>query len=131
MRVIPTMTFEGEILKPSKPNESSEFGETDCSICYETMNDVNISITKCGHKFHTSCLIKSVLIKTTCPYCRDKLIDGPEPIRSEEAPNLVEASNDAWRRIRVMGMSDMPIPVPQQSLDRMRAMYGMGGDWLS
>ena len=47
--------------------------ETDCTICYEEMKEINISTTECGHKFHTSCLIKSAFIKNACPYCRKSL----------------------------------------------------------
>jgi len=47
----------------------------ECSICYETIEKFNVSITRCGHTFHTSCLLTSSSIKNQCPYCRAILFD--------------------------------------------------------
>lgn len=46
-----------------------------CPICYEEYGGKDISITKCGHKFHTSCLIESIRRQTddNCPYCRSDI----------------------------------------------------------
>jgi transcription elongation factor Elf1 len=56
------------------PNESN------CSICMESMNNhSNVIITKCGHSFHSSCILK-MSDKTdtyTCPICRSNLIYKP------------------------------------------------------
>lgn len=65
--------------------QKKEKETNDCSICYDLMEDVNISTTRCGHKFHTSCLIRAALIKSLCPYCRGPLLESvpalevPEP----------------------------------------------------
>jgi len=46
-----------------------------CSICLESITNVNYSITKCNHMFHTSCLTKWFIIgEHSCPLCRTKLI---------------------------------------------------------
>lgn len=45
------------------------FPETECSICLEELNKVNIATLKCGHTFHLDCL--SNIIKLECPKCRD------------------------------------------------------------
>ena len=51
-----------------------------CAICLETPGTgaKNISVTKCGHKFCTSCLLSSLRQKNTCPTCRAEL----EPART-------------------------------------------------
>lgn len=54
-----------------------------CSICYDLMEDVNVSTTHCGHKFHTSCLINASLTNTTCPYCHNSLIHAT-PVDNNE-----------------------------------------------
>jgi len=50
-----------------------------CSICLEEVtNNVNVSITQCGHKFHCSCML-SIYIRNnntgiSCPLCRTLLV---------------------------------------------------------
>lgn len=44
-----------------------------CSICLEQNNLV--ANEKCGHKFHTECLVKWLEHKSSCPICRVRLID--------------------------------------------------------
>jgi hypothetical protein len=44
-----------------------------CCICFESICATNdMCITKCGHHFHTSCILKC---NGTCPLCRTKLLD--------------------------------------------------------
>ncbi len=42
-----------------------------CGICLESLTNINVCITKCGHHFHTSCIIRS---SQTCPTCRQSLL---------------------------------------------------------
>ena len=48
-----------------------------CSICCENSEEEEIKeervITKCNHTFHSKCLKKWVVQKTTCPMCRASL----------------------------------------------------------
>jgi len=49
-----------------------------CPICIDEINEnenKNISVTECGHTFHTSCLLNSIKRNNTCPMCRNKLTD--------------------------------------------------------
>lgn len=39
-----------------------------CPICYENIGDKDSCTTSCGHKFHTSCLLRAK--NTKCPYCK-------------------------------------------------------------
>jgi len=63
----------------SDPEEAEEAADV-CAICLETpgTGTKNISVTKCGHKFCTSCLLSSLRQKNTCPTCRAEL----EPART-------------------------------------------------
>lgn len=45
----------------------------ECCICFESMDVKNVAVTECGHKFHTSCLMKC---KNGCPLCRKDLVSG-------------------------------------------------------
>ncbi|MFY7730780.1 MAG: RING finger protein [Flavobacterium sp.] len=54
----------------------------DCSICMESIENRNINcvVTKCGHCFHTNCLMNSVSYNGfNCPYCRTTMADEPAP----------------------------------------------------
>ena len=45
-----------------------------CSICLEDLKtDKNFVTTKCGHKFHFSCLMESLKLNSLCPLCRSQI----------------------------------------------------------
>jgi hypothetical protein len=53
--------------------------QEECAICLSSIEEkTDLSITKCGHRFHCSCLIKAALKKRQCPMCRKNLIDNEE-----------------------------------------------------
>jgi hypothetical protein len=45
----------------------------ECPICMDALEMVNITVTKCGHSFHASCLLRSVEDSSDCPMCRRQL----------------------------------------------------------
>ena len=50
-----------------------------CPICIEQIDyDDDSCITKCKHKFHLSCMLKSAKHKTSCPLCRNELVEVTE-----------------------------------------------------
>ena len=55
-------------------DESEHRGE--CPICLEKIGKLDYSITKCGHSFCTSCILKSVAHTGLCPLCRTELTDN-------------------------------------------------------
>ena len=48
----------------------------ECPVCYEKIGTKNFSITKCGHEFCTSCLLKSANRNGECPICRNNLCEN-------------------------------------------------------
>jgi hypothetical protein len=52
----------------------------ECPICFDDIDtNKNCVITECGHKFHASCLLRSVAFGNfDCPCCRFELAEGPE-----------------------------------------------------
>ena len=54
------------------PISQETFG--DCSICYKQMIMANLTITRCGHAFHASCLNTALGVRCTCPLCRTQLV---------------------------------------------------------
>jgi hypothetical protein len=53
-----------------------EFPE--CAICYEKIDMVNVTVTTCGHTFHSSCAFKALENKDCCPMCRHQLVEEAE-----------------------------------------------------
>lgn len=46
-----------------------------CAICYEELSMVNITVTRCGHTFHSSCVFNALEYGEHCPMCRTQLIE--------------------------------------------------------
>jgi hypothetical protein len=54
--------------------DNKEKYEKSCSICItEYDDDSDVSVLKCNHLFHNSCIIEWSMYKTTCPVCRNDL----------------------------------------------------------
>jgi hypothetical protein len=45
-----------------------------CSICYRELDLINLTITRCRHVFHSSCLNTAAEYSSLCPTCRTQLI---------------------------------------------------------
>ena len=63
--------------------------EESCSICLcEYIPGEHISITKCGHSFHSGCLTEWFMNKLICPMCNTNistnLIDVPPPYHQDD-----------------------------------------------
>lgn len=48
----------------------------ECPICFDKLGTRNFSVTKCGHTFCTSCLLKSSNRNGECPLCRSELSEN-------------------------------------------------------
>lgn len=62
----------------------------DCCICLETLGNTNITTTPCGHTFCFSCLMKSMDLRNTCPYCRTKLREEEDIIEESDEESYGE-----------------------------------------
>jgi hypothetical protein len=60
--------------------------QIDCPVCLNAVTDlVNCATTICGHKFHTSCLMKCVShVGFRCPYCRSNMANEEDEEEEEE-----------------------------------------------
>jgi len=59
-----------------------EFPE--CAICFEQIEMVNVTVTTCGHSFHSSCIFRALESSDGCPMCRNTLIETPEDDEEED-----------------------------------------------
>lgn len=56
----------------AKPINDQTFGE--CPICYEEINMINMTVTRCGHVMHSSCVFTALEAAPCCPMCRTQLM---------------------------------------------------------
>jgi len=77
-----------------------------CSICTETLNlcDEEISVLKCGHLFHKTCIQQWLDTRMTCPECRCKvakknIVQKVYPSKNEAAEPVYRGSSDETKSI--------------------------------
>jgi hypothetical protein len=96
--------------------EKEEEQEDTCAICMDvTSKTKNVSVTECGHRFCTSCLLKSLQTKNTCPMCRAEIEPARKPnleqLTANVAADLIQAEErdiDIHRRIALIGAFSDP-----------------------
>lgn len=96
--------------------QKQEQEDSTCAICMElTSKTKNVSVTECGHRFCTSCLLKSLQTKNTCPMCRAEIEPARKPnleqLTANVAADLIQAEErdiDIHRRIAVIGAFNDP-----------------------
>ena len=54
-----------------KPLTEAELGE--CPICYDQLSMINLTITRCGHAMHSSCMFMALEKADCCPMCRTQV----------------------------------------------------------
>ena len=96
------------------PPSPEQITEKCCSICLDARDHAtdpkNTTITGCGHLFCTSCLLKHLAIRNTCPNCRAEIeparAPAIEPLTAVTVATIIrdeETSIDMTRRIAVIG----------------------------
>jgi hypothetical protein len=56
-----------------------------CAICLDDILEmVNITVTTCGHTFHSSCMFESIKKSADCPLCRNELLEYDEEDEDSE-----------------------------------------------
>jgi hypothetical protein len=55
-----------------KPLTEAELGE--CPICYDQLSMINLTITRCGHAMHSSCMFMALEKADCCPMCRTQVM---------------------------------------------------------
>lgn len=84
-------------------------GEDICAVCLELPGVKNVSITSCGHRFCTSCLLSSLRTKNTCPTCRAEIEPSRntvlQPLTATVAAEIIQSEErdiDIARRISLI-----------------------------
>jgi hypothetical protein len=94
--------------------------EVCCPICLENINDDNMFITNCNHKFHKLCISKleEYSFSTTCPMCREIISE-----RFDFCSKLYELSE--FDNIRVVTYyNPVPVTLPVWNLIDLDSIFG-------
>jgi hypothetical protein len=71
-----------------------EEGKDECAICLCELTATNFTSTECGHRFHSSCVFKSLMVRGVgCPLCRRELTDAPPPNDDDESEDEYDESD--------------------------------------
>lgn len=73
----------------ANPLSDQTFGE--CPVCYEELNMINVTITRCGHVMHSSCIFTALEAAPCCPMCRTQLM---RDIEDEDEDDQEDGSED-------------------------------------
>jgi len=46
---------------------------TECPICMDDLKQTDLLVTRCGHQFHGTCMLRHMKTHDTCPMCRGVL----------------------------------------------------------
>jgi hypothetical protein len=68
----------------------------DCPICFDPMTMIDFCITRCGHAYHTSCLLESIMSSAEggCAMCRRQLLPDNAFDEEEEEEEEVEEDDE-------------------------------------
>lgn len=72
-----------------------------CSVCLHVPGTKNVSITACGHKYCTSCLLLSLKTNNKCPMCRAEIEPARETIEPVSVTIASELIRDEERNINM------------------------------
>ncbi|WP_422137720.1 RING finger domain-containing protein [Endozoicomonas sp. ALC020] len=67
--------------------------EDECPVCYFSFAEKEVSVTKCAHNFHTSCLVTWLEHGDVCPMCRTPLKERTTQREDSPVHFLIEADN--------------------------------------
>jgi len=70
------------------------FQFSECAICYEAIEMVNVAVTTCGHVFHASCAFRALDLADCCPMCRHQLVDEPPEEHDEDSEGGEEEEDE-------------------------------------
>lgn len=67
---------------------------SECSICLSNLTHTDFTSTKCGHWFHSSCLLQNMVQRVECPLCRFPLAELPEDSDDEDSEEEEDSDDD-------------------------------------
>lgn len=66
----------------------------ECPICMDSLCKTNVCVIKCGHKYCSTCFVRSVMQKNSCPMCREKIVDEAYYVKDVRKLNYFAERDD-------------------------------------
>lgn len=108
------LTRKWKELNTHNNNNNKPFtsNDTDCAICFETLENTNTCITKCGHKYCLTCILQHSQNRTNknnidCPMCRTILYKGEVCIPQSNILNRNENVTQNWEEDIIMNLQNL------------------------
>ena len=80
-RMIKDLTSRWRIYTVVRVNYNHEKPENDdCPICMEDLKQTDLLVTRCGHQFHGTCMLRHMKTHDNCPMCRGVLFTKAIPM---------------------------------------------------
>ena len=88
--------------------------DTECAICFETLENTNICITKCGHKYCLTCILQHSDNDTSkkgvnCPMCRTTIY--------KEKTHIIQSQQDAMNDNNIIQYLESDVLVDLQNMN--------------
>ena len=64
----------------------------ECPVCYDPLDEGEVEVTRCAHRFHARCLPKHLVV--ACPLCRTPLVDDARPRQARDGSSQSVAEPD-------------------------------------
>jgi hypothetical protein len=108
------------------------FAFPECAICYEPIEMVNVTVTTCGHTFHSSCAFRALEMNDCCPMCRHQLIDTPPEEEEDEDDDQEDDDEDEDEEASQDGEEEEDTrPTMEQLATKLQNMGYTAADFLT
>lgn len=99
-----------------KEQVKESYEEENCPICLDEFGKKpnNQSMTECGHKFCTSCLMQHLRKNNSCPCCRTQLLEERQP---RGGPAISPGSFVHLELLQPLEMPPLPRIIPDDELE--------------
>jgi len=109
--------------RDNKPRVKVESEEEACCICVDKFEDTDdVSVTPCGHLYHSPCILKWIRQKkSSCPVCRERIEE--KSLKSQKYNVLPIAEVSVEEMDKLMLNAAVPICAKQSALAKLLRYY--------
>ena len=107
-------------------NSNQRVFDNTCAICLEETNTpTRITVEKCHHIFHRTCLSTWEKVSSTCPNCRGPLVNSSERVNLLNNEDYVRLYNFNFRMEQLWDLYLEPLdryPITHENIDLFRTL---------
>lgn len=88
--------------------------QQECPICLNEFQCNEVVVTpkrECGHTFHQKCIHRWLMTQTSCPCCREKLLEAPACERKHHTPHAADENRHLSSMVTSTNGESLPMPI--------------------